>query len=59
MTKAPDAQVQRVDLRPGEVVAVGRKLYGRCAGCGEIVCVNKWILGSLHLCAPSKEDPHE
>lgn len=51
-----DREAQLLDLRPGKVVAVGHKLYSRCVGCGEVICINKWIFGSLHLCAPSEED---
>lgn len=49
-------EAQLINLKPGQVVAVGGKLYGRCAGCGEIVCINKWLLGSLHLCAAEEAE---
>jgi hypothetical protein len=37
-------------LRPGRLVAVGGKLYARCARCGNLIRVDKPILGSLHIC---------
>ena len=30
---------------------VGNKMYGVCSDCGKVICVNKFILGSLHVCA--------
>lgn len=49
------AEATQIDIRPGQIVAVNGKIYGRCAECKEIVRVDKWLFGSLHLCAPSKE----
>lgn len=46
-----------IDLKPGQVVAVGGKLYGRCADCRSIVRVDKWLFGSLHLCVDQKRRP--
>lgn len=48
------AEATLIDLKPGQIVAVGGKLYGRCADCGEIVRVDKWLLGSLHYCVSTK-----
>lgn len=38
-------------LRPGEAVAIGGKIFARCAGCDQVVRVDKPLFGSLHLCA--------
>lgn len=43
-----------IDLKPGQIAAVDGKLYGRCAMCRSIVRVDKWLFGSLHLCADAK-----
>jgi hypothetical protein len=48
------AEATLIDLKPGQVIAVGGKLYGRCADCQSLVRVDKWILGSLHYCVPEK-----
>lgn len=29
---------------------VGNRLYAKCSKCGESVCLNKPLIGSLHLC---------
>lgn len=42
-------------LRPGQIVVIGTRLYGRCADCGAIVRLNKWVLGSLHVCAEDRD----
>jgi hypothetical protein len=34
---------------------VNGKLYGVCDNCGEIVRINKPIIGSLHLCRSEEE----
>ncbi len=39
-------------LARGEIVAVGGKMYALCSTCGNIVRINKPLLGSVHLCAP-------
>jgi hypothetical protein len=44
-----------INLKPGEIMQVGKKLYGRCACCDKIVCLNKPIIGSLHFCRIEKE----
>jgi hypothetical protein len=31
---------------------IGNKMYDVCASCGKIVCLNKPLLGGLHICAP-------
>ena len=38
------------DLEDGEIVTVGNKLYGKCALCGQLVCLNKTFFGDLHIC---------
>lgn len=49
-TEATQTEATQIDLRPGQIVAVGGKLYGRCADCGKIGRMDKWLLGSLHYC---------
>lgn len=34
---------------------VGDKIYEICNGCGDIVCLNKRLFGSLHICLTDKE----
>jgi hypothetical protein len=43
-------------LRRGEMVAVGGKLLVVCQECRTIVQVNKWLVGSLHICTPVRGD---
>lgn len=31
---------------------VGNKMYDVCSDCGEIICLNKFLVGSFHLCVP-------
>lgn len=38
-----------------KVLVVGRKMYSRCCTCGDIVCVNKRVLGDLHFCLTQEE----
>ena len=35
----------------GELVVIGKKLYGRCPRCAQIVRLNKPIIGDLHVCS--------
>ena len=35
---------------------IGDKLYATCSGCGSIVCLNKFLFGSLHICEEPKKD---
>ena len=49
------SKATRLDLRPGQIVTVNGKIYGRCAECKAIVRVDKWLIGSLHLCTPGKD----
>ncbi len=43
--------IQKRLLR-GEIVSAGSKLYKLCPNCRKIVQINKWLLGSVHVCAP-------
>jgi hypothetical protein len=43
-------------LRRGEMVVVGNKLMAVCQTCSCLIQVNKWLFGSLHVCAPTRED---
>ena len=45
----------RIDLKPGQFMIVNGKIYGRCADCKDLVRVDKWLIGSLHLCVSVKE----
>lgn len=38
-----------------QVLRVGNKLYCRCLTCGDVIRLNKPILGSLHLCLTDEE----
>ena len=51
------AEATLIDLKPGQIIAVSGKLYGRCADCRGLVRVDKWLFGSLHYCAPVKGGP--
>ena len=35
---------------------IGNKIYDVCADCGDIVQINKFIVGSLHVCAKPKKE---
>jgi len=37
------------------MIIAGNKIYERCADCGKIVCLNKWLFGTLHLCITEAE----
>ena len=39
-------------LKPGEVIELHGKLWGRCSGCDKLVRIDKPIFGSLHWCVP-------
>jgi len=43
----------------GEIFQVGNKLMGRCAECGQIVRIDKPILGSLHICTEEPDQHFE
>ena len=36
---------------PSSVFTAGSGVYTFCGQCGKLVKMNKWILGSLHVCA--------
>ena len=42
-------------LKPGETVALGNTVYGRCVDCEEVIQVNKFLFGSLHICLTDEE----
>lgn len=46
---------KRIQLKPGQIVEVNGKIYGRCADCKDLVRFDKWLIGSLHYCIPTKE----
>lgn len=37
------------------MIFIGSKVYERCAACGQMVQINKFIFGSLHACLNEKE----
>ena len=39
-------------LREGEAVRHGSKVYRMCRDCKMPVRVNKWLIGGTHLCVP-------
>lgn len=39
------------------MIIAGSKIYETCGKCGQLVCVNKWLFGSLHICDPSEAVP--
>lgn len=34
---------------------VGNKIYEICNGCGDMICLNKKIFGSMHICTTQEE----
>ena len=38
------------ELRNGKVIDVGGKRFRLCAGCQQIIQINKTFFGSTHLC---------
>jgi hypothetical protein len=40
---------------PRGTFVIGRKLYCTCQHCGALVCLNKWLIGSLHICLSDEE----
>ncbi len=43
-------------LLKGELVIVGNKIYGMCQNCGDIVQLNRFLIGSLHVCIADTTD---
>lgn len=37
------------------MIVAGNKLYERCGLCGRLVCLNKFLFSSLHLCLTEEE----
>ena len=37
------------------MIIVGNKIYERCADCGALVRVNKFLFGALHICLSPEE----
>lgn len=38
------------------MIATGGKLFEHCAKCGKMVQLNKFLIGSLHICVLDGED---
>jgi hypothetical protein len=41
--------------KTADIIAIGGKMYGVCADCGEIVRINKPMIGSTHFCTTEEE----
>jgi len=39
---------------PTPIIA-GSRIYMVCQDCERLVCLNKWIFGSLHICLTDEE----
>ncbi len=50
-----ERQYKLINLEVGQVLQLGRRLYSICAQCNCIVCINKRIFGSVHICSEEKE----
>lgn len=37
------------------MIIAGNGIYERCADCGNLVKLNKWIFGGLHFCLTDEE----
>lgn len=37
------------------MIIAGNKIYDHCGYCGRLVCLNKFILGSIHICLSAEE----
>jgi len=37
------------------MIILGNSIFERCPDCGEIVKLNKWLIGSTHLCVSDAE----
>lgn len=44
-----------MDNLPQGAFIVGNKIYCRCAECGSLVKLNKFIFGDLHFCLTDEE----
>lgn len=44
---------------PPDTFVVGSKLYAKCADCGKFVQLNKFLIGSTHLCVPDERESYE
>ncbi len=42
-----------------EMIIVGNRIYERCGICGKLVQVNKFLLGSFHLCLSDEDIAEE
>jgi len=43
-------------LENGERVFLGSSIYQKCFRCGKVIKMNKFILGSFHLCTSDEND---
>ena len=42
--------VEPLNIRPGQIVVINRKIYGCCINCHSIVRMNKFLFGGFHVC---------
>lgn len=42
-------------LARGRVLQAGGKLYQKCGICGQVVRINKLLVGSMHFCLTAEE----
>ena len=38
-----------------KILIAGNKIYQRCSYCNKLVQLNKWLVGSVHICLTEKE----
>ena len=41
---------------PSYVWVVGNRMYAVCLSCQKVVCINKSVFGSLHICVGDEGD---
>jgi len=52
MFNLPEKQIRQ--LQRGEPLAIGDSIYAVCGDCHEVIKVNKFLFGDLHLCDGKK-----
>lgn len=40
---------------PKDTWVIGNKMYAVCNDCDSIVCLNKFLFGSIHICVTDEE----
>ena len=44
------------DMKHGEILHKGNKIYSYCSWCESLVCINKLFFGALHFCSERNPD---